>query len=163
MHVECGRRWGRASGWLRTGKGAFARATLQIAHYRHRAESRLRKMERWLANTLRSIGEAVIATDGDGRITFINPIVETMTGWTRGAALGRHLSEVAAMEGSDEIFELLDRAMTDGAVISLGEGRCVRTREGQMMPVDYTLAPIRDDQGSTIGCVVILRDSTTPL
>jgi two-component system, cell cycle sensor histidine kinase and response regulator CckA len=68
------------------------RATLQMAHYRHRAESRLRKIERWLANTLRSIGEGVIATDGDRHITFINAMAEAMTGWTRGAALGRHLS-----------------------------------------------------------------------
>jgi len=141
------------------------RATLQMAHYRHRAESRLRKMERWLANTLRSIGDGVIATDGAGRITFINAIAEAVTGWTPGAALGRHLSEVAitALDGPNEIFELLDRAMTDGVVITLGEGRCLRSREGRMMPVDYTLAPIRDDQGWTIGCVVIFRENTTPL
>jgi two-component system, cell cycle sensor histidine kinase and response regulator CckA len=141
------------------------RATLQMAHYRHRAEARLRKMERWLANTLGSIGDGVIATDGDGRITFINAIAEAVTGWARGAALGRHLSEVAitSMDGPNEIFELLDRAMTDGVVITLGEGRCLRTRDGRMMPADYTLAPIRDDQGWTIGCVVIFRANTTPL
>jgi two-component system cell cycle sensor histidine kinase/response regulator CckA len=114
------------------------RATLQMAHFRHRAESRLRKMERWLANTLHSIGDAVIATDGGGCITFINPIAEAMTGWTRGASLGRHLSEVAvtATDGSNEIFELLDRAMTDGVVITLSEGRCLRTRDGRVMSVD---------------------------
>jgi two-component system, cell cycle sensor histidine kinase and response regulator CckA len=80
------------------------RATLQMAHYRHRAESRLRKIERWLANTLRSIGDDVIATDGDGLTTFINPIAEAMTGWTRGAALGRHLSEVVitTIDGPNE-------------------------------------------------------------
>jgi two-component system, cell cycle sensor histidine kinase and response regulator CckA len=141
------------------------RATLQMAHYRHCAESRLRKMERWLANTLRSIGDGVIATDGDGRVTFINAIAEAVTGWTGEVALGRHLSEVAitAMEGPNEIFELLDCAMTDGVVITLGEGRCLRTRDGRMMPVDYTLAPIRDDQGWTIGCVIIFRENTTHL
>lgn len=141
------------------------RATLQMAHYRHCAESRLRKMERWLANTLGSIGDSVIATDGDGRITFVNQIAEVVTGWTRSAALGRHLSEVAitAMDDPNEIFELLDRAMTDGVVITLGESRCLHTRDGRMMPVDYTLAPIRDDQGWTIGCVVIFRENTTHL
>jgi two-component system, cell cycle sensor histidine kinase and response regulator CckA len=141
------------------------RATLQMAHYRHCAESRLRKMERWLTNTLRSIGDAVIATDCDGCITFINSIAEAMTGWTHGAALGLHLSEVAvtATDGSREIFQLLDRAMTDGVVITLGEGRCLRTRDGRMMPVDYTLAPIRGDQGWTIGYVVIFRENSALL
>jgi two-component system cell cycle sensor histidine kinase/response regulator CckA len=136
-------------------------ATLQMARYRHRAESRLRKIERWLANTLRSIGEGVIATDGVGRITFINAMAEGVSGWTRGAAVGRHLSEVVitTVDGPNEIFELLDRAMTDGLVIT--EGRCLRTRDGRMMPVDYSLAPIRDEQGGTIGCVVIFRGNTT--
>jgi two-component system, cell cycle sensor histidine kinase and response regulator CckA len=139
------------------------RATLQMAHYRHRAESRLRKIERWLANTLGSIGEGVIATDGVGRITFINAMAEGVIGWTRGAALGRHLSEVVitTMDSPNEIFKMLDRAMTDGVVIT--EDRCLRTRDGRMMPVDYSLAPIRDDQGRTIGCVVIFRDNTTHL
>ncbi len=70
------------------------RATLQMAHYRHRAESRLRKIQRWLAATLRSIGDGVIATDGVGHLTFINAMAEAVSGWTRAAALGRHLSEV---------------------------------------------------------------------
>ena len=139
------------------------RATLQMAHYRHRAESRLRRIERWLANTLRSIGEGVIATDGVGHIIFINAMAEGVSGWTRAAALGRHLSEVVitTMDGPNEILELLDRAMTDGLVIT--EGRCLRTRDGRARPVDYSLAPIRDDQGGTIGCVVIFRDNTTCL
>ena len=138
------------------------RATLQMAHYRHRSESRLRKMQRRLAATLQSIGDGVIATDGEGRLTFINAMAEARTGWTRDAALGRHLSEVFAittMDGTDETFELLDRAMTDGAVINLSDGRCLRTRDGQLVPVDYSLAPIRDEQGWITGCVVIFRDN----
>ena len=53
--------------------------------------------------------------------------------------------------------------MTDGAVINLSEGRCLRTRDGQLVPVDYSLAPIRDDQGWITGCVVIFRDNTAEL
>jgi two-component system, cell cycle sensor histidine kinase and response regulator CckA len=142
------------------------RATLQMAHYRHRSESRLRKLQRGLAATLQSIGDGVIATDGEGRLTFINAMAEARTGWTRDAALGRHLSEVfpiTTMGGSDETFELLDRAMTDGAVINLSDGRCLRTRDGQLVPLDYSLAPIRDEQGWITGCVVIFRDNTAKL
>ena len=142
------------------------RATVQMALYRHRAERRLRKMERWLTTTLRSIGDGVIATDSEGRITFVNAMAEAVSGWTRGAALGRHLAEVFAITtagGADETFDLLSRAMTDGVTITLGEGRRLRTRDGRLVPVDDSLAPIRDDHGRITGCVVIFRDNTANL
>jgi len=142
------------------------RATIQMAHYRYRAEARLRKMERWLATTLSSIGDGVIATDTEGRVTFINAMAEAVSGWTRGAALGRHLSEVFAITtkvGPDETSGLLHRAMTDGVTITIGEGRFLRTRDGRLVPVDDSLAPIRDDHGEVAGCVVIFRDNTANL
>ena len=142
------------------------RATIQMAQYRHRAEGRLRKMERWLATTLSSIGDGVIATDSEGRITFINAMAEALSSWTRGQALGRHLSEVFAIttpDGPDETIDLMDRAMIDGATVYLGEGRSLRTRDGRLVPIDDSLAPIRDNAGSITGCVVIFRDNTAQL
>lgn len=142
------------------------RATIQMAHYRCRAEERLRKMERWLATTLRSIGDGVIATDSEGRVTFINAMAEAVSGWTRGDALGLPLSKVfpiTTADGADETPELLQRAMNDGMVITLGEGRSLRTRDGALVPVDDSLAPIRDDHGNITGCVVIFRDNTVHL
>ena len=143
------------------------RATVQMAHYRHRAEGRLRKMERWLATTLRSIGDGVIATDSDGRVTFINAMAEATSGWSRAEAIGRLLSEVFVItttpDGPDETQDLLNRAMTDGVTVFLGEGRSLRTRDGQLVPVDDSLAPIRDDHGEITGCVVIFRDNTAHL
>ena len=143
------------------------RATIQMAHYRHRAESRLRKMERWLATTLRSIGDGVIATDSEGRIIFINAMAEAVSGWSRGEALGLPLWEVFVITTADgaldETWERLSRAMADGATIHLGEGRSLRTREGRLVPVDDSLAPIRDDGGAITGCVVIFRDNTANL
>ncbi|MEO6568720.1 MAG: response regulator [Opitutaceae bacterium] len=142
------------------------RATLQMAHYRHRAESRLRKMERWLATTLHSIGDGVIAADSEGRITLINAVAEALSGWTRGDAIGRHLSEVFAISsagGPDETNELLGHAMTDGVTMTFGEGRFLRARDGRLIPVDDSLSPIRDDKGFITGCVVIFRDHTTHL
>lgn len=138
-------------------------ATIQMAMYRFRAESRLRNMERWLATTLRSIGDGVIATDSEGRITFINAMAEALSGWTRGAAIGRHLTEVFVVvtkEGPEETFELLHKAMTEGVTIALGDGRFLRTKDGRLTPIDDSLAPIRDDQGAITGCVVIFRDHT---
>ena len=56
--------------------------TIEMALYKHRIEARLRESERWLATTLRSIGDAIIAADTTGAITFMNPIAERLTGWT---------------------------------------------------------------------------------
>ena len=139
------------------------RATMQMALYRHRAESRLRKMERRLATTLSSIGDGVIATDSEGRVTFMNAMAEAVSGWTRGEAVGRHLSAVFVVvteDGPEETFGLLHCAMTDGATITLGEGRFLRTRDNRLVPVDDSISPIRDDNGWVTGCVVIFRDHT---
>ena len=56
-------------------------STIEIALYKHKMESKLRESEEWLATTLRSIGDAVISTDREGFVTFINPAAEVLTGW----------------------------------------------------------------------------------
>src|SRR3954454_10396589 len=67
------------------------RTVVEMALYKHGAERRLRESEERYAVTLSSIGDGVIATDPDGRINFINPVGEALTGWPRGEALGRVL------------------------------------------------------------------------
>jgi PAS domain S-box-containing protein len=142
------------------------RATIEMAHYRFCAEARLRKMERWLATTLGSIGDGVIATDSEGRIKFINAMAEAVSGWTRGDAMGRQLPEVfniVTKDGTAETSDLFRRALTEGVTFALGEDRFLRTRDGRWVPVDDSLAPIRDDEGAITGCVVIFRDNTAHL
>jgi hypothetical protein len=139
------------------------RATVEMALYRSRAERRLRKMERWLATTLGSIGEGVIATDRLGRINFINAVGEALTGWPRGEALGRDLIEVFVVEKDGEpgaLPTLFAQAMTEGSSISLGDGHFLRTRDGQRRVLDESIAAVRDDDGQITGAVVIFRDAT---
>ena len=69
-------------------------ATIEMAFHRHELERKLKENERWLDTTLRSIGDAVIATDEKGYVTFLNPIAEELTGWRQEEALGRDLTEV---------------------------------------------------------------------
>ena len=68
--------------------------TIAMALYRHQAETKLRKMERWLAATLNSVGDAVLATDIEGRVTYLNPSAELLTGWTLLQATGRPVTEI---------------------------------------------------------------------
>src|SRR5919108_5029853 len=67
---------------------------IEIALYKHRMEKKLQESAQWLSTTLRSIGDAVMATDTQGCVTFMNPQAEALTGWKQAEALGRHVAEV---------------------------------------------------------------------
>ncbi|MEN3940479.1 response regulator [Prosthecobacter sp. SYSU 5D2] len=139
------------------------RATIEMALYRHRAETRVRKLERWLSTTLRSIGDGVIATDDQGCITLINPLAESLTGWSGAEALGMPLDQVLAIfseNGSNETQDLFYEAMQAGVTINRGEDKSLKSKDGRTIPVDESISPIRDDEGRITGCVVVFRDCT---
>jgi hypothetical protein len=138
-------------------------ATIETAFYRYQAEERLRKMERWLATTLRSIGDAVIATDLSGRITFVNPTAESLTGWKLQDALGRAFSEVfRVFKGPDRrpMNDVAQRAIHSGIGFELDEDVVLLARNGRETPIDDSTAPIRDDAGQITGAIVVFRDKT---
>ena len=139
------------------------KATIEMALYRKQAEARLRKMERWLATTLSSIGDGVLATDRAGRITYINAMGEAITGWSREAALGRDFYEVFVVQKEPvraPLTDLLERAALDGVTFSLEEGHSLRTRGGELRALDDTIAPIREDDGLLTGYVAVFRDAS---
>ena len=136
-------------------------ATTAMAMYRHRAERRVREMEAWLSTMLGSIGDAVIATDNEGRVTLLNPTGELLTGWTRAEALGRPLSEVfvVSLEGQPDIVpDLFRRVNSTGVIFHLTQDYELRTRSGRRVPIDDSIAPIRDQDGTITGVVVVFRD-----
>ncbi|WP_078815609.1 ATP-binding response regulator [Prosthecobacter debontii] len=139
------------------------RATIEMALYRHRAETRLHKVERWLSTTLSSIGDGIIATDDQRCVTLINPLAEMVTGWTKSEAVGRLLEEIYPVYGEAEVnetFAAYSEAMRTGVTIHLGEGKYLRSREGRRIPVDDSISPIRDDANQITGCVIVFRDCT---
>ncbi len=121
--------------------------TIEMALYKHRMEARLRESERWLATTLRSIGDAIIAADTRGAITFMNPVAEQLTGWTLEGATGRQLADVF-----QTAFEPVD-TRNGGTTVLI-------SKTGKRIPVEESAAPIKDDRGETNGIVVVFRDVT---
>ncbi|HWW73824.1 MAG TPA: response regulator, partial [Pyrinomonadaceae bacterium] len=128
------------------------RTTIETALYKHRAEVRLRESERWLATTLRSIGDSVIAADERGRVKLINPAAESLTGWPRDEALGRELAEVFQL--ADEATGLRVEPATDAARTDV----LLVSRDGRSTPVETSASVITDEQGGLRGSVLIFKD-----
>src|SRR6266508_1673647 len=136
---------------------------IETALYRHKVEDKLKRVEQWLTATLKSIGDAVIATDHAGMITFMNPIAEALTGWTQADTLGRPLTEgfVARTEPAQTPIENPDtRVLREGIVIDIAPDTYLVARDGRTIAISDSAAPIRDDQGTITGVVLVFRDIT---
>jgi diguanylate cyclase (GGDEF)-like protein/PAS domain S-box-containing protein len=113
--------------------------------------------------TLQSIGEAVIRTDAAGLIDYMNPIAETLTGWTLFESRGLPISSVLSLvdEGTRaEIPSPLLRCLRDGGVAGAGEHAVLQSRSRQDVAIHSSVAPIRNRRGETIGAVTVFRDVT---
>jgi diguanylate cyclase (GGDEF)-like protein/PAS domain S-box-containing protein len=137
--------------------------SVELALYRDRVERKLYGVERWLATTLTSIGDAVIATDLAGRITLMNPIAESITGWSRAEALGQPIERVFAARHSVTGVSLdspIAGVLRDGITLNRAEQTSLMRRDGTEISISDSAAPIRDERGGLIGVVLVFRDIT---
>ena len=127
----------------------------------HAARLRAGEREEMLRVTLASIGDAVITTDIQGRVTYLNAVASELTGWMQRDAVGRPLESVFRIVG-EQSGEPVDspvlRALREGAVVGLANHTVLIARDGLERPIDDSAAPIKDEQGLVIGCVLIFRD-----
>ena len=130
---------------------------------RKRAEEELRRQREWFKVTLASIGDGVIATDAAGRVTFINPVAQSLTAWQREEALGEPVQNIFRVinEKSREPGEdIVSRVIREGTVVNLANNMTLIARNGQEIPVEDSAAPIRDAEGHIIGVVLVFHDVT---
>ncbi|MGA7121938.1 MAG: ATP-binding protein [Polyangiaceae bacterium] len=119
--------------------------------------------QRWLATTLRSIGDAVIATDAEGRVTFMNAVAETLTGWRESDSRGRPLAEVFSIfseETGAPVESPADVVLRDGVTVGFCNHTVLRSKDGSHIPIDDSGAPIRNEGGRVLGVVLVFRDVT---
>jgi PAS domain S-box-containing protein/putative nucleotidyltransferase with HDIG domain len=136
--------------------------TIEVALYRHTMQKKLKESERWFATTLKSIGDAVIATNTEGHITFMNPVAELLTGWKDAEALERDLNEVFSVRDQDGCILIKNpvaKVLEDGVVVDL-RNNLLFNRDGTRLIVDDSAAPIVDDHGNIVGAVLVFRDVT---
>ena len=123
----------------------------------------IRTREQWFRVTLTSIGDAVIATDENGNVTFLNPTAEELTGITTAVAIGRNIVEVFPIF-NETTFEPVDnpvaKVIQQGRAMGLANHTVLRKPDGSLTPIDDSAAPIRDDSGNLIGVVLVFRDIT---
>ncbi len=113
--------------------------------------------------TLASIGDAVISTDADGRVVFLNSVAETLTGWTQTDAEGQPLTEIFRIvnEYTREPAENpVVQALRKGLVVGLANHTVLIARDGTERPIDDSAAPMLDDSGLPRGAVLVFRDVT---
>jgi two-component system, cell cycle sensor histidine kinase and response regulator CckA len=128
---------------------------IEMALHRHEMERRLRESESWLAATLRSIGDSVIATDGEWRVRFMNPAAEKLTGWPAEEALGRELAQIVPVSIPAPPRPLAADDRHSGGGIAQG---ILITRDGRRMPIEESSTTIRDEAGRVIGSVLAIRE-----
>jgi PAS domain S-box-containing protein len=136
---------------------------IDMALYKHKMEKMLKESERWFATTLKSIGDAVIATDIDGVITFMNPVAEDLTGWKMEEASSRNLTDIFRiinMETRLPVENPVLKVLLKGMTVGLANHTVLIARNGTEVPIDDSAAPIKDDKGNMIGAILVFRDIT---
>lgn len=136
------------------------RVVIETALYKHRMERRQQEREKWFAATLKSIGDAVVATDEEGLITYMNPAAERLTGWINQEGVGEPLKAVVRLifEGSRQhIDSATNQAMPDGK--PRANLRLI-AKDRSEKAIDACVSLIKDDLGEDLGQVLVFRDVT---
>jgi diguanylate cyclase (GGDEF)-like protein/PAS domain S-box-containing protein len=111
--------------------------------------------------TLNSIGDAVLSTDLQGKITYLNTVAERMTGWKREEAYGRPLGDVFQVINKsthEPAHNPLEAAVQQGQTVSLTKDSLLVRRDGLELAIEDSAAPVRDREGRVVGAVIVFRD-----
>lgn len=134
-----------------------------LSNLHARANKDLMEQREWFRVTLSSIGDAVITTDVESLVTFMNPVAEQLTGYSQAEALGKPISHVFNIfnEINLEPAEIpVDKVIRNGFVIGLANHTGLVSKTGETISIADSAAPIRDDNGKILGVVMVFRDIT---
>jgi len=114
-----------------------------------------------LAHTLSSIADAVVAADRKGRITLLNPVAETLTGWQRHEAQGQPAEQILRFVDAvkrEPVPNPLTQALREGVTVAMQEHTALVSRSGVEVSIEHTAAPVRTGSGKVRGAILVLRD-----
>jgi PAS domain S-box-containing protein len=128
-----------------------------------RGQAALVESQEQLSATLAAIGDAIIATDEQGRITRLNSIAEALTGWKAAEARGKPVEEVFSIideESRRPADSPIRRVLKEGVTRGLEHGALLVSRDGREIPINDSAAPIRGADGRLCGAILVFRDIT---
>ncbi|MBN1524090.1 MAG: PAS domain S-box protein [Spirochaetales bacterium] len=137
--------------------------TIQDVTERKQAEEQLAAEKERLSVTLRSIGDAVISTDTDGKIVLMNSVAEKLTGWKLADAVGKNLTRVFhIIDGitGAPCANPVDEVLASGEIVTLADHTVLVAKDGSERLIVDSGAPIKDSSSRTIGVVLVFRDNT---
>jgi PAS domain S-box-containing protein len=124
------------------------------------ANAALQEQKARLHATLVSIGDAVIVTDAEGRVTLLNPIAQALTGW-QDYAVGQPLDEVfhiVSEHTGERVESPMHQVLRAGAIVGLANHTVLVAKNGARIPIDDSAAPVRGSSGEIVGVVMVFRD-----
>lgn len=130
---------------------------------REKHDHEIRVREEWFRTTLTSIGDAVIATDRNGNVTFLNPVAENLIGLDLTEGRGRSVQEVFPIINEYTLKPAenpVDKVLEKGFVVGLANHTALVRKDGTHVPIEDSAAPIRDESGDLMGVVLVFRDVT---
>ncbi len=134
--------------------------TIEMAHYKHLLETKIKENERWLFTTLQSIAEAVVATDNNGRIIFLNPASEKLLLLKKENLIGKKADDVIFIKNGNSTQNIVSSLLSGmGDVNNYPRGEfIIISADGEEIPVLFDVSPINEDGKNISGLVIVIRD-----
>ncbi len=134
---------------------------IEMALYKHKMEKKIKDSQRWLSATLKSVDDAIIATDTEGKVALMNRVAETLTGWGEPEAAGRDISAIFSLTGDDgqPLPGLVERTLKDGTGGQQSQAILV-ARDGARRVVECSATSLHDDNDRVSGAVLVFRNIT---
>ena len=158
------RKWFRVRGQsVRDASGVAVRMAGSISDINEKklADAQLFAEKERAVVTLASIGDAVITTDSSGKVEFLNPIAEALTGWQNADAEGMHLGDLLKVKGESdhrETPDLVEMVLRSGRTVTMSTNLSLVRRDGTEISINESAAPIRNRAGEIVGIVVVFYD-----
>lgn len=131
-------------------------STIEMALYKHGMEKKLKESRHWLSTTLKSIGDALIATDSKGTVKIINHVAEDLTEWNYDEAYGREINDIFKIKDKDNPIIITLRYLSIAGLSNI----TLIGKNGKETQIDFSSAPIKDENGEISGIVLVFRDIT---
>ena len=142
---------------------AANQALLRQLAERKEAQEALVRSEKWFSTTLASIGDAVITTDMNGGVTFMNSVAQSLTGWSQAEAAGKSMDlvfDIVNKETRRPVENPVKKVLREGKVVGLADHTLLLSKDGKEFDIEDSAAPILTDTGERFGVVLVFRDIT---